>query len=264
MSKSLGLALGSGGSRGIAHIGVLVALEEAGIKPDYISGCSMGAVVGSCYAAGMSAHEIKDIALKLKSKDIIDFSPALRTRMSLLRSKKVEELLLHYLGNVKIEDMPIGFGCVATDLYSGKLHIFDKGSTALAVQASSAIPGVFRPVAFEDKLLVDGGCLCRVPVKLVKDMGADVVVAVDVLSNVSDPVDDISNILNLMLRVFDLMDAQQTEMRARIEGDVADMVLKPVITNVSQYVVKELERVYEIGYELGKKHVDEIKALLNN
>ena len=264
MSKTFGLALGSGGSRGVAHIGILVALEEAGIKPDFITGCSMGAVVGGCYAAGMSAHELRDIALRLRTRDIIDFSPKFHSRMSLLRSKKVEELLAKYLGDIRLEDMPIGFECVATDLLSGKLHVFEKGSAALAIQASSAIPGVFRPVELDKMLLVDGGCLCRVPVKLVKEMGADVVVAVDVLSNVDEPIENVSNILNLMLRVFDLMDAQQTAMRNQIEGDVADMVLKPVITDVSQYAVKELEKIYEIGYQLGKQHVEQIKELITN
>lgn len=263
MSKTFGLALGSGGSRGIAHIGILVALEEAGIKPDYITGCSMGAVVGGCYAAGISAHEIRDIALRLKPRDILDIGPSLLTRMSLLRSKKVEELLGEYLGDTLIEDMSVGFKCVATDLISGKLHVFERGSAALAVQASCAIPGVFRPVELDGMLLVDGGCLCRVPVKTVKDMGADVVVAVDVLSNVSQPIEKVGNVLSLMLRVFDLMDANQTDMRSRIEGDIADIVLKPVIDNVSQYAIKDLDNTYEVGYELGKSYVEKIRALID-
>lgn len=262
MSKTLGLALGSGGGRGIAHIGILVALEEAGIKPDYISGCSIGAVVGGCYSAGISAHEIRDIALRLKTRDIVDIGPSLVSRMALLRSKKVEELLAEYLGDTLIEDMPVRFNCVATDLIAGRLHTFESGKATLAVQASCAIPGVFRPVELDDMLLVDGGCLCRVPVKAVKDMGADVVVAVDVLSNVSQPIEKVGNILSLMLRVFDLMDANQTDMRSQIEGDIADIVIKPVIDSVSQYAIKELDKTYEVGYNLGKKYVDKIRALI--
>lgn len=262
MSKTLGLALGSGGGRGIAHIGILVALEEAGIKPNFISGCSMGAVVGGCYAAGMSAHEIRDIALRLKVRDIVDLGPSLVSRMALLRSKKVEELLHEYLGDLRIEDMPVPFSCVATDLISGKLHVFNEGIAELAVQASCAIPGVFRPVEHDNMLLVDGGCLCRVPVKSVKDMGADVVVAVDVLSNVSEPVEKVGNILSLLLRVFDLMDANQTDMRSQLEGNIADIVIKPVISDVSQYAIKELDKTYEIGYELGKQYVEKIRTLI--
>ena len=263
MSKTLGLALGSGGSRGIAHIGILVALEEAGIKPDFISGCSIGAVVGGCFSAGISAHEIRDIALRLKTRDIIDICPSFRSRMALLRSKKVAELLYDYLGDKQLEDMPVRFRCVATDLISGKLHVFERGPAAVAVQASCAIPGVFRPVEHEGMLLVDGGCLCRVPVKSVKDMGADVVVAVDVLSNVAQPIEKVGNLLNLMLRVFDLMDAHQTDMRSRLEGDITDIVIKPVIESVSQYTVKDLDKIYEVGYNLGKKYVDRIKHLIS-
>ena len=163
--KTLGLALGSGGARGVAHIGFLAALEEAGIKPDYIAGCSMGAVIGGCYASGMSVSRIKELALGLRTRDIIDFTPGFITRMSLLRSKKIEVLLTDNIGDVKIEDMQIPFRCVATDLYNSKLHVFESGDAALAIRASSAIPGVFRPVKTDGMFLVDGGCLCRVTEK---------------------------------------------------------------------------------------------------
>lgn len=262
MSKTLGLALGSGGGRGIAHIGILVALEEAGIKPDFVSGCSIGAVVGGCFCAGISAHEIRDIALRLRVRDIIDIGPSMVSRKALLRSRKVEELLTEYLGNIRIEDMPVHFRCLATDLISGRLHVFERGKAVPAVQASCAIPGVFRPIEIDDMLLVDGGCLCRVPVKAVKDMGADVVVAVDVLSNVSQPIEKVGSVLGLLLRVFDLMDANQTDMRSRIEGDIVDIVIKPVIDNVSQYAIKDLDKSYEVGYQLGKKYVDKIRTLI--
>ncbi len=263
MSKSLGLALGCGGSRGMAHVGILVALEEEGIKPDYITGCSIGAVVGGCYAAGISAHEIRDITLNIKSRDIVDFGPAFLSRLALLRSKKVEELFSRYLGDVKIEDMKIPFKCVATDLLSGKLHVFGSGPAALAVQASCAIPGVFKPVEYKNKLLVDGGCLCRVPTKLVKDMGAEVIVAVDILANINSPVSEIGSLITLMLRVYDLMDSQQTAMRRRLEGDIADILLEPDIKDLSQYSIKDLEKTYDIGYKLGKEYAPKIAALID-
>ena len=93
-------------------------------------------------------------------------------------------------------------------------------------------------------------------------MGADVVVAVDVLSNVAEPVEKVGNILSLMLRVFDLMDAHQTDMRNRLEGDIADIVIKPVIQTVSQYTVKDLDKIYDVGYNLGKEYVGKIRTLL--
>lgn len=161
MSKTLGLALGAGGARGVAHAGFLQALEEEGIRPDYITGCSMGSVVGGCYASGMPVNEMKEALLSLKIRDIFDLSPLVIFQMSLLGSRKMRELLEANLRKKNIEDFPVPFKCVATDLISGKLHVFDKGSAALAIQASSTIPSVFRPVPFEDKLFVDGSCLCR-------------------------------------------------------------------------------------------------------
>lgn len=262
MSKTLGLALGSGGARGVAHVGFLQALEEEGIKPDFISGCSMGAVVGGCYASGMPVSKMRDIVLKLRKRDLIDLSPKPISQMSLLRSKKIRELLLAHLKVKNIEDFPVPFKCVATDLYSGTLHVFEKGEAALAIQASSTIPAVFRPVQFEDKLLVDGGCLCRVPVREVKAMGADVVVAVDVLKITSEPVEKLDNILNMGLRVFDVMDAHNTALMKKRDNKYFDLWLAPEMKGMSQYLIKDLEFAFEEGYAEGKKNADKIKELL--
>ncbi len=263
MSKTLGLALGSGGARGVAHVGFLQALEEEGIKPDFIAGCSMGAVVGGCYASGMTTTEMRDIVLKLKKRHIIDLSPKPITQLSLLRSKKIRELLVANVKIKNIEDFPIPFKCVATDLLSGNLHVFDKGEAAVAIQASSTIPSVFRPIQLEDKLLVDGGCLCRVPVKIVKEMGADVVIAVDVLKNCSEPVEKLDNILALMLRVVDVMDAHTTGVIKERDKDMCDMWLEPEMKGMSQYLIKDLDKAYEEGYAVGKANIRAIKELIS-
>ena len=262
MSKTLGLALGSGGARGVAHIGFLRALEEEGIKPDYIAGCSMGSVVGGCYASGLSALEIKEVILDLRMRDILDLSPAVITKMSFLRSRKMGDLLAEYLGGKNIEDFKIPFRCVATELYSGKLHVFDKGNAVTAIQASSTIPVVFRPVQADNMMFVDGGCLCRVPVNVVKDMGADVVVAVDVLKNAGEPVEKVGNIIELVLRVFDIMDTHQTELARDIENGACDLLIEPEMKGMSQYLIKDLDKAYAEGYAEGKANVDRIKELL--
>lgn len=261
MSKTLGLALGSGGSRGVAHAGFMLALEEEGIKPDYIAGCSMGAVVGGCYASGMTAAEIKTVALALKARDLIDFAPSI-FKMSILRSKKMADLLKKYIKCKNIEDFPIPFRCVATDLYSGKLHVFKKGSAAIAIQSSSTVPGVFRPVKSGGRMFVDGGCLCRVPVTVVKDMGADVVVAVDVLKNASEPVEKVENVLAMVLRVFDIMDANNTLRAREAESDICDLLIEPEMKGMSQYVIKDLDKAFDEGYEAGKANIKRIKKLL--
>ncbi len=262
MSKTLGVALGSGGARGIAHIGFLQALEEEGVVPDYIAGCSMGAVVGGAYASGMEPAKIKEIALKLKMRDLVDVSPALISKMSILRGHKLRDLLREYLGEMQIEDMKIPFKCVATELYSGRLHVFESGSAALAIQASSTIPSIFRPVKHDGMLFVDGGCLCRVPVKTVKEMGADVVVAVDVLKNTAEPVEKLPNIFSMIMRLFDVMDNNQTLLTRCVEKDLCDLLVTPEIFGMNQYVIKNLDKAYDEGYEEGKKHVSEIRELL--
>lgn len=262
MGKTFGLALGSGGSRGVAHVGFLEALEEEGLKPDFISGCSMGAVVGGCYASGMSLSEMKEAVLSLRMRDIVDVTPAVINKMSILRGRKMLNLLIKHLRVENLEDMPIPFRCVATELYSGKLHTFEKGNAAKAIQASSSIPTVFRPVKIDGMLFVDGGCLCRVPVRTLKDMGADVVVAVDVLKNTAEPIDDVHNILSMVLRVYDIMDANQTALRRETENGLCDLLIEPEMLGMSQYVIKNLDRAYNEGYEAGKANADKIKELL--
>lgn len=264
MSKTLGLALGAGGARGVTHAGFLQALEEEGIKPDYITGCSMGSVVGGCYASGMPVSEMREVLLSLKVRDILDLNPLMIFQMSFLGSKKMHELLEENLRKKNIEDFPIPFKCVATDLISGKLHVFEKGDAALAMQASSTIPSVFKPVQFEDKLFVDGSCLCRVPIKLVKSMGADVVVAVDVLKNTSQPAEDLHNIFKMLLRVYDIMDANATSMYRERDGHLCDLYLEPELEGVSVMQVKDLDKPYYEGYKLGKLNAPKIKQLLSD
>ena len=263
MSKTLGLALGAGGARGIAHVGFMKALDEAGIKPDYIAGCSMGAIVGGVYANGMTPADMEEWVHSIKKRDIIDISALPITRMALLRTRKVRDMLLERIGDVRLENFAIPFKCVATDILSGKLHVFEDGPAALAIQASCTIPTVFRPVRHNGMMLVDGGCLCRVPVQTVKEMGADVVVAVDVLTNCAEPVDDVKNIVKLILRVFDVIDNNQTKLRRQIEGEMCDLLIEPVLKGVSAYDIKAAESTLDEGYECGKAAVQKIKELLD-
>ncbi len=263
MSKKLGLALGGGGARGVAHIGVLQALEENGIKPDYISGTSMGTVVGACYAKGITILEMLDVVAKLKPLDIVDVGVNGMTKLGLLRSKKVEKLFLKYLGDATFEDLQIPFTCTATDILTGNLHVFSSGSLVTAIQASIAIPSIFRPVAYEDMLLVDGGVLCRVPVKQVKDMGADVVIASDVLINTARKVEKPKNVIALLMRTFDVMDNNATGLAYEKYADICDIRLEPEMKGINQYVVKDLMRAYDEGYKTAMGQMDKIKELLN-
>ncbi|MCD7729266.1 MAG: patatin-like phospholipase family protein [Clostridia bacterium] len=264
MSKKLGLALGGGGARGVAHIGILKALEEEGIKPYCISGTSMGAVVGGCYACGIDVDTIREVVLKLRLSDLVDVNVAPYTRLSILRSKKLQKLFLQYIGDKQFSDLKIPFNCTAVDLYSGKFIIMQQGSVATAVQASASIPAVFRPVATEDMLLVDGGVLCRVPVRQAKALGADVVIGVDAIKNADEPVKKVPNLIAMLTRVFDIVDSASTA-RERQEADYpCDLMLIPEMSGMSQYAVKNLDRAYDEGYAIAKAHMAEIKKLLED
>lgn len=262
MSKKLGLALGGGGARGVVHIGFLKALEEEGLKPYCVSGTSMGAVVGGSYACGIPIDEIRDIILNLKTMDILDINALPFSRLSILRSNKLQKLLIKHIGDKKFEDLEMPFSCTAVDLYTEQLYVFREGSVATGVQASASIPAVFKPVEYNGMFLLDGGILCRVPVRQTKELGADVVVGVDAIKCTSEPVSKVPNMVSMLIRVFDTLDNQLVRME-RAEPDYpCDLLLEPEMKGVSQFLVKNLDKAYEEGYQLGKENADKIRELL--
>ncbi len=261
MSKKLGFALGAGGSRGVAHIGFLKAMEEAGIKPDYIAGTSMGSVVGACYALGMNPDQmIKEIE-KLKFSEIFDISINPIKNGALLRAKKMRKKLEKYLKGHKFSDLQTPFCAVATDLVTGNPVVLKDNDKVLdGVVASSSIPGVFKPVKMGDKILVDGGITRRVPIDEVREMGAEVVVAVDVLGKLRE-CNKNYNVFAVCLRIVDIMDSQITDHRR--EKQQPDLFLEPDLGDMSQYKFKELRTAYEKGYELGKANAEQILKLID-
>lgn len=263
MSKKLALALGAGGSRGTAHIGVLRALEEEGIKPSYIAGCSMGAVVGACYANGMSCDDMLEAVLKLKTAHLIDPTAIPVKQLGLLKGAKMNTLLLENIGDVDFSELKIPFCCVASDMLSGRTVTFQSGKVTEAVRASSTMPGIFRPVRIEDKLLIDGGVLCRVPTQQAWDMGADAVLAVDVLGNTGDSVKGVKNIVSMVFRVYDMMDYNQNTLKRKLTERENELWITPNMDNMSQYVVKNLEKAYEYGYAETMANMDKIKQMLS-
>ncbi len=264
MSKKLGLALGGGGARGVVHIGFLKALEEEGLKPYCISGTSMGAVVGGCYACGIPIDDIRDIILRLKTMDIVDINALPFSRLSILRSNKLQKLLLKHIGDKKFEELELPFTCTAVDLYSEQLYVFKEGSVAKGVQASACIPAVFKPVEHEGMFLLDGGILCRVPVRQVKELGADVVVGVDAIKCTAEPVSKIPNMVSMLLRVFDTVDNRLVSMERAQPDYPCDMMLEPELKGISQFLVKNLDKAYEEGYQMGKDNAARIRALLED
>lgn len=256
--KKLGFALGAGGARGIAHIGFLQAMEEAGIKPDYISGCSMGSVVGMAYASGMSLEKMKEVALSLKLVDLMDLTAK---PGGMFDTRKFRKLLEKLLGNVQFSDLKIPFRCIAVDLHTQQVIELAEGDAIEAVIASSCIPGVFKPIHRGEHRLVDGGVLERVPVRTVKEMGADKIVAVDVIGQ-KPCREKMPTAVGMLLDVFDLIDNHNTARNRQDNKKMIDLWLEPELGMMSQYKVKDVEFAYQKGYEIGKANAEKIEKLI--
>jgi NTE family protein len=178
-NKKVGLVLGSGAARGLTHIGVLKAIEEHGIKIDYISGSSIGALIGGAYAVGMSVEEIENFALQTNWKLMAKiFSPSL-SLSSLVNTKYLLELLRTWFGDKTFDDLIIPFSAVATDIQTGKAVVLEKGNLLTAIRASISIPVIFSPVTIGKYKLVDGGLVNPTPVDIVKKKGIEKIIAVN-------------------------------------------------------------------------------------
>ncbi len=255
--KKLGFALGCGGSRGVAHIGFLQAMEEAEIRPDFIAGCSMGAVVGAAYAAGMTPQEMKEAVCRLRPLDLVDITvrPG-----GLFDVRKMRKVLGKYLGDVTFDALKIPFCCVASDMVTQEVVTLGEGNVADAVTASSCIPAIFKPIQMGEMRLVDGGILERIPARQLKDMGADRVVAVDVLGNRRWG-NKTSNAVRVLMEVVDILDTRIARYRRQENADVIDVWLEPELGDMSEYSFRHFEEAYESGYRLGREHAEEIAAL---
>ncbi len=180
------LVLGAGGSRGFAHVGVIKALEAAGIRADIVVGSSSGSVVAALYAGGNDARALEAMALGIEDSDLIDFTLFGPGRV---QGDALQDYVNKALANRSIEALGRPFAVVATERATNTMTIFNRGNTGLAVRASSSIPNVFWPVLIEGREYVDGGLTSRVPVTVARRMGADVVIAVDVSWRGSSEVD---------------------------------------------------------------------------
>lgn len=177
--KKIGLALGSGGPRGLSHIGVIKVLIENNIPIDYISGSSVGAIVGGLYAYFGNIEKLEKYFAKLTYKDMLEIFSDPRFAHGVLKGEKALKFLRKTLGRTRIEKLKTPFVAVATDLESGDVVELNKGDLALAIRASASIPVFFRPAKVGRRYLVDGGNAVPVPVYAVRKMGADIVIAVD-------------------------------------------------------------------------------------
>jgi len=241
---NIGLALGGGAVLGAAHIGVLKAIDETGIKVKYISGTSIGAFVAALYAFEKSWTEIKEIALELNWPDITGLN---LSKMGLLSNEKLGKLITEHIGNKNIEESNIPLAIVATNISNGEKIILNKGSIADAVMASTGIPGIFIPTEIESKLLVDGGLVENVPVNTLKELGPDYLIGIDL--NAKHTYQKPNNIIEVLLNSFHFMMLAS----AKLLTLEADLMIKPDLNEFNRSNIDQVEDLIEKGYEAAKK-----------
>ena len=245
------LALGGGAARGFAHIGVIEVLEENGIRPDIVTGTSAGSLVAALYASGHTGKELEAIALNMDESALTHWSFPGR---GLIRGEALARYVREATGNRPLEQMRIPLGIVATDLDSGKPIVFRHGDVGTAVRASSAVPAVFQPVKLGAHEYVDGGLTSPVPVRAARDMGADVIIAVDI-SQLPDG-GDTSNALHMLLQTFSIMGRSINE----LELKEADIVLRPRLPGVAGTDFSVRKKNIEAGREAALAMLAQIKA----
>lgn len=187
--KKIGYALGGGAARGMFHIGVLSVLEEYGISPDIITGTSMGSIIGAMYASGLKVSELKQIACSIDWKQVVRLTDIVTLPKSgLIQGRRIVTLLKSLLGEASFSRLKFKYAAVAADLHTGQQVVFTEGSLVEAIRASISIPGIFTPVSYDGRYLVDGGLVNVVPVSVCRDLGADYVIGVNVIPEPSSGV----------------------------------------------------------------------------
>jgi len=236
----IGLALGGGAARGFAHIGVIQVLEEAGIRPDLVVGTSAGSLVAALYAAGRSGQELARVAFAMDESAITDWSFPGR---GMIRGEALARYVREQTGNRTIEQLPLSLGIVATDLDSGLGMLFQRGDVGVAVRASSAVPAVFQPVKIGNREYVDGGLVSPVPVRFARQMGAELVIAVDI----SSPPDGnaTGDPFKMLLQTFSIMGKSINS----LELKDADIVIRPPLAGVSSADFSARKRAIDAGRE---------------
>lgn len=263
--KKVGLALGSGGWRGIAHIGVISELEKYGIEIDYIAGTSAGALVGGLYAAQKDIKSVREVFKKnMNLRRLLYAFSDPRPRWGLFKGDRYKSLFEEYLGQQLIEECKIPFCAIATDILSGQVVELREGKISDAIRASSAVPFILQPVNYNSMKLVDGACVVPVPVKTVRQMGADVVIAVNLHKNVFPMKAGVKRSgISIALKT------SQTSIYhlAEYTGKSADIVLKPDITESGEYTnpftnfIKR-DDILDDGERIVREKISEILSLL--
>lgn len=246
----IGLALGSGSTRGTAHLGVLQVLEDEQIPVDFVAGTSIGSLIGGAYASGISITEAIKIMGSIKWGHIL--RPTF-PKYSFAHNTPMIKLIEQHIGVHTIENLPIPFAAVASDALTGEAHILNKGSLAHAICASTAIPSIIRPVQHQGKTLIDGAVVHPVPAALVKSMGADIVIAIDVSAKKFTK-GTTRHFIDSLLHTIDMMSAKMV----KEELQLADVILRPNL-GIQQISFQDTLFCVEAGAKITRENLHKIK-----
>lgn len=251
----IGLALGGGAARGFAHVGVIQVLEEAGVRPDLVVGTSAGSLVAALYASGRNGQQLQQVAETMEEAAFADWTLPIFNR-GMLRGEALARYVNTHVGSKLIEQMPLPLGIVATDLNSGAGVLFQRGDTGTAVRASSAVPALFLPVKIGNQEYVDGGLVSPTPVRYVRRMGAELVIAVDISSApegnpAGDPI-------QILLQTFAIMGKSINSYELRD----ADIVVRPALVGVGSADFTARRRAIEAGRAAMQALLPQLKAAI--
>jgi NTE family protein len=251
----LGLALSGGGTRGYAHIGVLKALEDNGIRPDFLSGTSIGAFAAALYAFDIPLKDILEIA---KGMAPVHVSKLKLSRLALFSNEELGRLIQSRIGKALIEDSPIPLAIITVDIENGVKVVLHQGEVAPAVMASNAVPGLYRPITIDGRMLVDGGIAEDVPISPLRPMGADIVVAVNLSAErrYSKP----DNIIDVILNAFDVAIDEGTKVQVR----AADVLIEPRLSDFPRMDVSRIDELVAEGYRSAEAAVGKIRHFLDH
>ena len=252
----VGLALGGGGARGFAELGVLRVLEQEKIPIDIVVGTSVGSLIGALYADTGDVLQLEFEALMIKEEDIFDRDLMSFWAGGLVKGERIEKFLETRLKNKTIETMKVPFAAVATDLRTGKTVVLDKGPVSKAVHASAAIPGVFVPVVLDYRTLVDGGVTDPIPADVARKKGAEIVIAVSIPAAI--PSEAPSNPIQVALHAVTVMSAEI----GRCGAQAADVVITPDVGNIAYDDFNQKKRLIEAGAAATREALPKIREAI--
>ena len=245
----IGIAFGGGGIRGFAHLAILEKFKEYNIKPDMVSGTSIGSGIAVLCAAGCYGEDYTEKIFQTDFKSLFSIG----SKGGFISGKKYAKAFVEMAGAKTFEELPIPVKIVATDLVHWDRVVFDKGPLMVAIQASSAVPGAFTPVKYGDKLLVDGCVVDNCPADILKQMGADIVIAIDLDYRVYDRP---KNVKEVVQRSMDIMASNGRR------AENADYIIKPFDSHVPSLALNKADFCYDCGKEVIEAKMPEILALL--